>query len=55
MKVLCKLKGHFYVLKGANSGINYAIYQKYKNRAFVLQKKQELEQEHNEPINLFVD
>lgn len=55
MKVLCKLRGHFYVLKGANSGINYAIYQKYKNRAFVLQKKQELEQEHNEQINLFVD
>ena len=55
MKIFCKLKGHFYVLKGANSGTNYAIYQKHKNRAFVLQKKQELEQEHNEQINLLVD
>lgn len=55
MKVLCKLKGHFYVLKGANSETIYAIYQNHKNRAFVLQKKRELEQEHNEQINLFVD
>lgn len=55
MKVLCKLKGRFYVLQGADSGINYAIYKKHKNRAFVLQKKRELEQEHNEQIYLFVD
>ena len=45
----------YYVLQGEKTGKNYAIYNKHKNKKFVVEQKQELELLYNEPIKLLVD
>ena len=45
----------YYVLQGEKTGKNYAIYNKYKNKKFVLQQKRELECLHNESIKVLID
>ena len=45
----------YYVLQGEKTGKNYAIYNRHKNKKFVLQQKQELEHLYNESINVLID
>lgn len=55
METLCKITGHFYVLKGEQTGKIYGIWRKYKNRDHVLREKAKFETEADEPIKLWID